>query len=84
MYRTDDGTLHLGQIIGTTIGSINENNTLYYILVPQAFVLQAWKRAHSVQGLPPEDLASRLPLLHWANKLNLWSLRQKLWQPQAI
>ena len=41
MYRTDDGTLHLGQIIGTTIGSINENNTLYYILVPQAFVLQA-------------------------------------------
>jgi hypothetical protein len=57
---------------------------IYYLLVPQAFVLQAWEWAHGVQELPPEDLAPRLPLLYSTEKLNLRSLRQKLWQPQAI
>ena len=49
---------------------------MIHLSAPEASVLQARDRAHGVQGLPPEDLATRLPLLHPAQSHRLRSLRQ--------
>ena len=43
-------------------------------LVSEASLLQTRGRAHGVQKLSPEDLATRLSLLHPADRLHLWSL----------
>ena len=45
-------------------------------LVSEASLLQTRGRAHGVQKLSPEDLATRVPLLHPAQSHRLRSLRQ--------